>query len=71
MMINTPAETTDMTTIENPAPTVDYTPRKIQDIEIAPISCHESSQDCSARDMQDYPESEMDDWDWDELEASP
>ena len=42
-----------------------------QDLEIAPISRHEFSQDRSARDMQGYPESEMDDWDWDELEASP
>jgi len=71
MTINTPVETTDMTTIEDPVPTAHYTPRKMQDLEIAPISWHESSQDRSARDKQDYTESEMDDWDWDELEASP
>jgi len=70
MTINTPVETTDMTTIEDPVPTAHYTPRKMQDLEIAPISWHESSQDRSARDKQDYTESEMDDWDWDELEAS-
>ena len=71
MTINTPAETADMITIKDPVPTVDYTPKKMQDLEIAPISCHKSSQDRSARDMQYYPESQMDDWDWNELEASP
>jgi len=71
MTINNPVETADMTNIEDPVPTVDYTSRKMQDLEIAPISCHESNQDRSARDKQDYPDSEMDDWDWDEMEASP
>ena len=71
MTINNPVETADMTNIEDPVPTVDYTSRKMQDLEIAPISCHESNQDRSARDKQDYPDSEMDDWDWDAMEASP
>jgi len=71
MTTNTPVETVDMTAIEDPVPTVDYTPRKRQDLEIAPISGHEPSQDHSASNKQDYPDSEMDDWDWDEMEASP
>jgi len=54
MTINTPVETADMTTIEDLVPTVDYTPRKMQDLS-TPISCHESSQNRSARDKQDYP----------------
>jgi len=32
---------------------------------------HETNQDNLARNKQEYPESEIDDWDWDELEASP
>ena len=32
---------------------------------------HEPNQDNFARNKQEYLESEMDDWDWDELEASP
>jgi len=56
--ITTPEETADRTTIEDPVPTADYTPRKMQDLQITPISRHESSQDRAARDMQDYPESE-------------
>ena len=32
---------------------------------------HEPNQDNFARNKQEYPESEIDDWDWDELEASP
>ena len=47
-----------------------YTPRKRQDLEIAPISGHEPSQDHSGSNKQDYPDSEMDGWDWDEMEAS-
>ena len=32
---------------------------------------HVPNQDNSAGSKQEYPESEIDDWDWDELEASP
>ena len=32
---------------------------------------HEPNQDNFAGNKQEYPESEIDDWDWDELEASP
>jgi len=71
MTITTPAETAEINTTEDLVPTVDYTPRGMQDLAIAPIFRHESSQDRSARDAQDYPESEMADWDWDELEESP
>ena len=48
MTTYTPVETVDMTVIEDPVPTVDHTPRKRQDQEIAPISGHERSQDHSA-----------------------
>jgi len=46
----------------------DHLPRKRQDPE---EQKHESNQDNSAGSKQEYPESEIDDWDWDELEASP
>ena len=69
--ITTTGETADMTTIKDPAPTADYTIGMIQDPEIAPILRNESRQERSARDIQDYPESEIDDWDWDDLEESP
>jgi len=48
--------------------TPDHLPRKRQDPEEL---THESNQDNSAGSIQEYPESEIDDWDWDELEASP
>jgi len=77
--ITTPTETADVTTTEDPVPIVDYTPREIHGSEIALTSHHEGSQDRSARDVEDYPESEMDDipesemddMDWDDLELSP
>ena len=61
----------DTTAIEDPAPTVDDTPRKRQDLVIAPISGHNPSLDHSASNEQDYPDSGMDDWDLDEIETSP
>ena len=69
--ITTSTETADVTTTEDPVPIVDYTPREIHGSEIALTSHHEGSQDRSARDVEDYPESEMDDMDWDDLELSP
>jgi len=60
-----------MTTTEDPVPTADYTPTEIQGLEIAPTFHYEGSQDCSARDEEDYPESELDDLDWNDLEHSP
>jgi len=65
--INPPA-TVDMTVIDDTVLTVDHTPRERQDLE---TPGHEPNQDHSASNKQDYPESEMDDWDWDEMEASP
>jgi len=47
---------------------VEYAPRKIPDIE---NPGHDPSQTHPAIDKQDYPDSEMDEWDWDALEASP
>jgi len=57
-----------MTIIEDPVLTVDYRLRKRQDLE---NSGHDPSQDHSASNKQDYPDSEMDDWDWDTMRASP
>jgi len=48
--------------------TVEYAPRKRPDIE---NPGHDPRQTHSAINKQDYPDSEMDDWDWDLLEASP
>jgi len=62
------AETADMTAIEDPVLIVDYAPRKRQDLE---NPGHDPSQDHSASNKQDYPDSQMDDWDWDAMEASP
>jgi len=47
--------------------TPDHLTRKRQDPEEL---THESNQDNFAGSKQEYPESEIDDWDWDELEAS-
>jgi len=66
-MTNPPA-TVDMTVIDDMVLIADHTPRERQDLEMLN---HELNQDHSARSKQEYPESEMDDWDWDELEASP
>jgi len=43
-------------------------PRKRQDIE---NPGHDPNQTHSASKKQDYPDSEMDDWDWDVMEVSP
>jgi len=60
--------TADTTVVVDTMFTPDHLPRKRQDPEELK---HESNQDNSAGSKQDYPESEIDDWDWDELEASP
>jgi len=62
-----PPATADMTVIDDTVSIADHTPREKQDLEMPD---HELNQDHSARKKQEYPESEMDDWDWDELEAS-
>jgi len=66
-MTNPPA-TADITAVEDTVSIADHTLRKMQDLE---TPNHEPNQDYFARNKQEYPESEMDDWDWDELEASP
>jgi len=63
-----PMATADMTAIDDMVSIADHTPRERQDLE---MPNHEPNQDYSARNKQEYPESEMDDWDWDELEAPP
>jgi len=63
-----PLATADTTATVDTMLTPDHLPRKRQDPEEL---THESNQDNSAGSKQEYPESEIDDWDWDELEASP
>jgi len=63
-----PPATADMIAINDTVSITDYTPRERQDLEMPD---HELNQDHSARNKQEYPESEIDDWDWDELKASP
>jgi hypothetical protein len=63
-----PPATADTTAVEDTASITDHTPRKRQDLV---MRNHETNQDNLARNKQEYPESEIDDWDWDELEASP
>jgi len=63
-----PPATADTTAVEDTVSTTDHTPRQRQDLE---MRNHEPNQDNFARNKQEYPESEIDDWDWDELEASP
>jgi len=50
----------DTTVVEDTVSTPDHLPRKRQDIEEL---IHEPNQDNSAGSKQDYPESEIDDWD--------
>ena len=66
--INPIVETAHTTAIEGPVLKVEYAPRQRPDIE---NPGHNPSQTHSAINNQDYPDSEMDDWDWDALEASP
>jgi len=67
-MITTLTETADTTTTNDLGPVLGYTPRATQDSEIAPTSHQGDSHECSARAEEDYPESEMNDWEWDDLE---
>jgi len=66
--ITTPTETADTTTTNDLGPVLGYTPKATQDSEIAPTSHKGGSHECSARAEEDYPESEVDDWEWDDLE---
>jgi len=59
-----PPETADRTARDDTVSRTDHTPRERQDLA-------RPDHDHSASNKQEYPESEMDDWDWDELEASP
>jgi len=63
-----PLATADTTVVEDTMSTPDHLPRKRQNPEELK---HEPNQDNSAGSKQDYPALEIDDWDWDELEASP
>jgi len=63
-----PLATADTAAVEDTVSTTGHSPRKRQDLE---TRNHEPNQDNFARNKQEYPESEIDDWDWDELEASP
>jgi len=63
-----PLATADTTAAEDTAPTTGHVPRKRQDLEML---YHEPNQDNLAGNKQEYQASEIDYWDWDELEASP
>jgi len=63
-----PLATADTTAVEDTISTAGHLPRKRQDLEKLN---HEPNQDNFAGSKQEYPDSEIDDWDWDELEASP
>ena len=63
-----PSATADTTAVEDTVSTTGHLLRKRQDLEMLK---HEPNQDNLAGNKQEYPESEIDDWDWDELEASP
>jgi len=63
-----PLVTADTTASVDTMLTPDHQPKKRQDPEEL---THESNQDNSAGSKQEYPDSEIDDWDWDELETSP
>jgi len=63
-----PSATADKTAVEDTVSTTGHSPRKRQDLE---IRNHEPNQDNFARNKQEYPESEIDDWDWEELEIPP
>jgi len=60
--------TADTTAVEDTAPTTGHLPGNRQDLEMLN---HEPNQDNFAGNKEEYPESEIDDWDWDKLEASP
>jgi len=63
-----PLATADTIAVEDTISTTGHLPTKRQDLEKLN---HEPNQDNFAGSKQEYPESEIDDWDWDELEASP
>jgi len=68
--MTTQIKTADTITTEDPSPGSDKTPGEIQGL-IVSTPHHGGSQDCSIRAEEDYPESEMDDMDWDDLEQLP
>jgi len=63
-----PLASADTTAVVDTVSTTGHLPRKKQDLV---MMHHEPNQDNLAGNKQEYPESEIDDWDWDELEASP
>jgi len=67
----TQTEIGDSNTTKDLAPGLGNTPREIQGLEITSTPHHEGSQHDSARAEDHYPESEIDDMDWNELEQFP
>jgi len=63
-----PLALVDTTVVEDTAPTIGHLPSKRQDLD---RGNHEPIQDNLVGNKHQYPESEIDAWDWDELEASP
>ena len=64
----TPTEIADSSTTEDLVPGLGNTPREIQGLEMTSTPHHGESQDDSE---EDYPESAMDDMDWNHLEQFP
>ena len=63
-----PRATAETTAEEETAPLIGHLPSKRLDLN---KENHEPTQDNLAGNKQEYPDSEIDAWDWDELEASP
>ena len=63
-----PPATAETNAVEKTAPITSHLPRKRQDLT---KENHEPNQDSLVGSKQEYLDSEIDAWDWDELEASP
>ena len=62
-----PPVTTETNVVEEAAPIIGHSPSKRQDL----TKENQPNQDNLVDNTQKYPDSEIDTWDWDELEASP
>jgi hypothetical protein len=63
-----PLPIVDSTALEDTMSTPNHLPRERQDPD---AETYDSKQGNSAGNIPEYPDSEIDDWNWDELEASP
>ena len=63
-----PPATTETNAADETAPRIGHSPSNRQDLT---KENQEPTQDNLVDNKQEYPDSEIDAWDWDELEASP